>query len=200
MLFIFTNDGSEAWYEGAWQSLYANNYDKVYKIALKIVIDRELAKDVTQEAFTNAFLKIGTLRDKEKFNFWICSIAENIAKNMLKKKINCNSRNVPFDDMDADVSKNVYQLQESNSPEALYAANEEAKEVLNCIEELDFEEQRILHMKFYEDYTYAQIAEQMNLKEGTIRMKALRAREKILSKLKMHDKKKDFNLKGSGEL
>ena len=96
-MFFTTNDRNDKWFEGAWKLLYSSNYDKVYKIALSIVIDREIAKDVTQEVFVSAFLKINTLKEIDKFGSWICTIAENTGKNMLKKKIKHNNRNVPLE-------------------------------------------------------------------------------------------------------
>lgn len=199
MLFILTNDNG-TWYEGAWQSLYANNYNKVYKTALKIVIDRELAKDVTQEVFTSAFLKIDTLKDKEKFSAWICTIAENIAKNILKQKITHNSISIYFDDLgDAGIhvntTINTFQSPETNNPEMVCEANEDANVVLSCIEELDTVAQRILHLKFYEGISYASIAELMDLKESTVRMKALRARKRISEKINNNAEKKCIGIK-----
>lgn len=88
MIFIFTNETTNRWYEGAWQTLYEGNYDRVFKTALKIVTDKGLAEDVAEEAFVSAFLKIKTLKDKSKFGAWVCSIAKNVAKNALKQKVN----------------------------------------------------------------------------------------------------------------
>ncbi len=183
MIFIFTNETTNGWYEGAWQSLYENNYDRVFKTALKIVINKELAEDVVQEAFTNAFLNIKTLKDKSKFSAWVCSIAENIAKNALKRKISQNNRNIPLETMDTKLPDDLVQLGEMDNPEVLYEENEAAMEILGYIEELNTEEQHIMHLKFYEGLTYVEIAEKMNMKEGTVRMKALRAREKVYKKL-----------------
>ena len=145
MIFIFTNETTGGWYEGAWQSLYEDNYDRVYKTALKIVIDKGLAEDVAQD-----------------------------------------NRVVSFETMDTKVPDNLIQLGEMDNPEILYEENEAAREILNYIEGLDSEGRHILHLKFYEELTYAEIAEQMKMKKGTIRMKALRARKIILDKMNRH--------------
>lgn len=186
MIFFLTNETNRGWYEGAWQSLYEDNYDRVFKTALKIVIDKRLAEDVTQEAFISAFLKISTLKDKSKFSAWVCSIAKNTAKNMLKQKINHDNRLIPFETTDTKVQYDLIQLGKLYNPEILYDKNEAAMEILKCIEELDSVGRHILHLKFYEGLTYAEIAKQMNEKEGTIRMKAHRARKIIHKKLNRH--------------
>ena len=164
-MFFTTNVSNDKWYQGAWQLLYSSNYDKVYKIALSIVIDREIAKDVTQEVFVSAFLKINTLKEMDKFSSWICTIAENTGKNMLKKKIKHNNRNVHLEDEDKNIPDNIIRFCDSNNPEQIYELKEDSKEVLHYIEELGLEEQRILSLKYYDGFSYTQIAEQMNLKE-----------------------------------
>lgn len=195
MIFIFTNETTSGWYEGAWQSLYEDNYNRVYKTALKIVIDKGLAEDVAQEAFVSAFLNIKTLKDKSKFSAWVCSIAENVAKNVLKQKVNRNNRIVSFEAMDTKVPDDLIQIGEMDNPEMLYEENEAAREILNYIEGLDSEGRHILHLKFYEGLTYAKIAEQMNMKEGTIRMKALRARGKVYKKMNRYVDKEGLGSK-----
>jgi len=195
MIFIFTNETTGGWYEWAWQSLYEDNYDRVFKTALKIVIDKGLAEDVAQEAFISAFLKIKTLKDKSKFSAWVCSIAENIAKNVLKQKINRDSRIVSLETMDTKIPNDLIQLGTMDNPEIIYEENEAAKEILNCIEGLDSEGRHILHLKFYEGLSYAEIAEQMNMKESTIRMKALRARGKVYKKMNRYVDKEGLGSK-----
>jgi RNA polymerase sigma-70 factor, ECF subfamily len=195
MIYIFTNEITEGWYEGVWQSLYEDNYDRVFKTALKIVIDKGHAEDVAQEAFVNAFLKIKTLKDNSKFSAWVCSIAKNIAKNVLKQKVNRDNRIVSFETMDTKIPDELIQLSEMDNPEILYEENEAAREILNYIEGLDSEGRHILHLKFYEELTYAKIAEQMNMKESTIRMKALRARGKVYKKINRYVDKEGLDSK-----
>lgn len=186
MYSIFGNRPDKKWYERIWRIFYESYYNKVYRIALSIVVDKELAKDITQEVFIHAFLKLDTLKDSEKFSAWISTIAKNLAKNARKQRINYNKKNISFYDMESNPPDSIMEIGEANNPEVLYEQNEAAKEVLKYIEDLDFEGQMILHMKFYEGLTYMQIAEQMNLKESTVRMKALRAKDKLSKKLTTH--------------
>jgi len=187
MNFSFKNQFNERKDKVDWQSLYKSNIGRVFKTALKIVKDRGLAEDVAHEAFINAFLKITSLKDISKFDAWIGSIAKNVAKNLVMRKTNYNTKCIPYEFIDTTkVSNDIIQLSKRNNPEVLHEENEVAKEFLNCIEGLDKLEQRILHLKYNEDLTYAEIAEQMNMKQSTIRMKALRAREKLHDKVKRY--------------
>lgn len=70
----------------AWRILFEYNYKKVFKIAYSITNDYELSKDIVQVTFSKAFANINTLNDRTKFKEWICVIASNVSKDMLRKK------------------------------------------------------------------------------------------------------------------
>lgn len=54
MIFTFTNDMDDRGYESATEILFEVNYDRVYKKAVSILSDTELAKDAAQEALFRA--------------------------------------------------------------------------------------------------------------------------------------------------
>lgn len=66
--------------------LYKTHFSYYLSIAFRIVKDKERAEDVVQDSFAAAFLKIKTLKNKEKIKSWIASIVVNKAKNSLRKK------------------------------------------------------------------------------------------------------------------
>ena len=156
----------------------------MYKTAFTITRDTELAKDITQEVFYTAFSSMDTLKDKNKFGKWVCVIAVNISNNMLRQKIRHRNRNVSLFDKDGNIQGCVVELTALSNPEEAYDDKEKLQEILNCIDGLDMEERQIIHLKLFEDFTYVEIAEQMQMKESTVKMKALRAKAKIAKKLK----------------
>jgi RNA polymerase sigma-70 factor (ECF subfamily) len=168
MLFILTTEPDVKWHEGAWWLLYEINYQKVYKIAFTITRDAGLAEDIVQEVFCNAFSSMDTLKDKNKFSKWVCVIAANISNNMLRQKIRHRNRNVSLYDKDGNIQSCVVELTALNNPEEAYEDKEEIQEILDCIDGLGTEEKQIIYLKFYEDFTYAQIAEQIQMKESAI--------------------------------
>lgn len=193
MLFIFANDKKPKWYEITGQLLFESHYERVYKMAFSITQDAELSKDIAQEVFYRAFLRIDTLKDGSKFGSWILSITANVTKDMLKQKILNRNKTIPLYDNDGNMKDDILSLSDKNTPEELYEDTEEIQEVLRYIDELDIEERQIIYLKYFEEFTYAQIAEQMNLKEGTVRMKVMRAKEKIINRIK-----KSMDMRGTG--
>ena len=51
MFFKFTGDKDDERYEYSTQVLFEENYDRVYNMAMAILLNKELAKDAVQETF-----------------------------------------------------------------------------------------------------------------------------------------------------
>ncbi|AUS96071.1 hypothetical protein CDQ84_18735 [Clostridium thermosuccinogenes] len=185
MIFIFTNDRDDERYEDSIQVLFEENYDRAFNTAIAILFNKELAKDAVQEAFTRALLKIKTLNDKSKFNSWICSITKNISKDMLRQICIQKGRNISIYDEDGDV-KNIVELSDFNVPDKICEDLEIRREIKECMGELDIDSQQILNLRFYEDLTYEQIAEHMNISVNTVKVKLHRAKHRMKEKLEKH--------------
>ena len=58
-----------------FEVLYETYYPAVFRTCLARFKDEDFAAEITQEAFTRAFIKLGNLRDSSKFASWVTSIA-----------------------------------------------------------------------------------------------------------------------------
>ena len=94
-------------YEDALSILFAENYERVYKLALSLTFDEELSKDITQTTFTRAFEGLSKLKDKSKFSAWVCAIAVNVSKDMLRKKINTRNTTVSLYDKNENLQEHL---------------------------------------------------------------------------------------------
>jgi RNA polymerase sigma-70 factor (ECF subfamily) len=191
MIFIFTNDRDDARYEDSIQVLFEENYDRAYNTAIAILSNKDLAKDAVQEAFSRALLKINTLNDKSKFSAWICSITKNICRDMLRQINRQNGKNTSIYDEDGDV-KNITELSDFNVPEIIYEDKEIRQEIKDCMDELDADSQQVINLRFFEELTYEEIAEHMNISVNTVKVKLYRAKQRMADKLRKH-----FDTKGS---
>lgn len=179
---IFTDDVNIKGYKNITEVLFTENYDKVYKIAVSILSDVELAKDAAQETFYRAFLKIDTLADKGKFSPWVGSIAVNVCNRMLKQKIKDRNKNVSIYDNEGNIRSSISELIDFEVPDNIYENAEMRKELKQCIHELDIELQQIINMRFYLEFSIEKIAECLNMKEGTVKSKIFRAKQKVAEK------------------
>jgi len=60
--------------------------DMVYGLGYHLTHDFEAARDLAQEAFVQAYLKLGQLRDPERFSGWLRRIATNVHRNQLERR------------------------------------------------------------------------------------------------------------------
>jgi len=191
MIFSIDTDDKQKINGNSIMTMFEKSYQKVYRTAFVITSDREIAKDATQEAFLKAFQRIETLRDKSKFESWICSIVSNICKDMLIKKNKLKDKNIALYDNEDNVKHDIKEINAYVIPEAAFENKELKHELHKCINELALDEQQIIFLRFYNNFSYEQISKYMNLKKGTVKSKVHRAKEKILKKLKNY-----FNGKG----
>ena len=66
---------------GAFELLYRDYLSLVYRAVLFQVRQRELAEDICQEVFLQAYRSLGELRDPERFRVWLLRIAQNRIRN-----------------------------------------------------------------------------------------------------------------------
>jgi RNA polymerase sigma-70 factor (ECF subfamily) len=156
--------------------LFNKHYEYIFKVILSVVLDYEVAKDVTQETFMKAFLRIETLRDKDKFDKWIYSIAINTCKDSLRKTSKLKAKSTNLDDVK--IIKDPSFL-----PDEIFEHKETKKEVVKCIKELDEKTQQIINLKYYLGFTYEEISKFMNISLSNVKIKLHRSKKKILSKL-----------------
>ena len=191
MISAFSKGKKNSIDENALEILFNEYYDMVYKTAYSIVLDKEHAKEATQEAFIKAFRKIETLKDKSKFGPWVRTITVNVSKDILRKVILNRKNSMPIYDAEGKLKEYIHELADYNTPENIYENTEIIKELRYWISQLDKDTQMIITFKYYHDYTYKKIAETMDMKEGTVKIKLHRAKQKIAKGMV-----KFFDLKG----
>jgi len=68
-------------------SFFVTNYNKdIFHLAFQLTKDRELAEDLTQDAFVKGFLKLKSFQQKSQFLTWLYRIAYNLIINELRKR------------------------------------------------------------------------------------------------------------------
>jgi RNA polymerase sigma-70 factor (ECF subfamily) len=84
--------GAQSGEESAWNILYQHYHPKLYATALRICGALPEVKDLMQNSFMTAYLKLPQLKNPEHFESWIRKILERncyrlLYKNMLKKEV-----------------------------------------------------------------------------------------------------------------
>lgn len=185
--------------ERGFDFLYENTYKSKYYLALRYMRNEEAAKDVLQDAYVRAFMKLNTLENPETFSSWLGMIVANTAKNALMKK-----NPMLFGDVavDADGEDFEYQIEDESldtQPETAYTRRETQMLVHELIDGLS-EEQRICILMFHiEGASIHEIAQALECSENTVKSRLNYGRKNL--KVKAEElKKKGYKLYGIAPL
>ncbi|WJH32366.1 RNA polymerase sigma factor [Paenibacillus sp. CC-CFT747] len=158
------------------QSIYYEFYQMVYPLIYFILKDHGTAEDIVQEAFLRAIRKADQLKDVDKLEGWIKTLARNVTLNHLRKF----SRN--REELDAE---DVFQHRDPSLPNAALPVEEEVElrlmrqSIARYLDELKPDYRQMIEMRWIQNLSYKEMAAALNVTEGTVRQKLYRAREAI---------------------
>jgi RNA polymerase sigma-70 factor, ECF subfamily len=164
---------------GAFGQLAIRLQDRLYNAILRVVGDREEARELTQETFVKALTKIETFRGDSQPFTWMFRIGVNLAISHLRKvqRRRTFSLDASRNGSDDQASALVDRLAgDDASPTEAIERRETQQQVLAALGQLDAEYRAILVMRDIEDMDYQQMADVLNVPLGTLKSKLFRAR------------------------
>ncbi len=149
---------------GAQQRLYELSHRQVYRLMVRMVGLQD-ATDVTQQVFLQVFRKIDQFAGHSKFETWLYRLASNEALQHLRK-----GRRWKFQPL----------TQEPVSRHASEEDRNENKELIErALSKIDPELRAIFVLREIEGLTYREIAEAIEIPEGTVGSRLNRARREL---------------------
>lgn len=146
----------------------------VFSFVMKKVQDENVADEITVSVFSKVLAKLDLYDPNFQFKTWILTIAQNTVIDYWRKKNRENEDSTDnFDDF-----KNQF----ARSPEELLISEEDHKQILTIIESLDFNYQEIIRLRFFEEKSIKEIAEELGLTIANTKVRIMRAK-KVLSEL-----------------
>jgi RNA polymerase sigma-70 factor (ECF subfamily) len=152
------------------QRLVDDNYGALYRYAYRLSGSAADAEDLTQEAFCKAQSCFGQLRDADRARPWLFSILRNAY--LHGRRADRQARCVSLDEI-GDLPEPSPDPLPDVDPEQLQQALNELSEVYRTP----------LILYYFDDFTYREIAEQMDLPIGTVMSKLARGKAWLRSRL-----------------
>ena len=146
----------------------------VFSFVMKKVKDENDADEITVSVFSKVLSKLDLFDPNFQFKTWILTIAQNTVIDFWRKK---NQENEEVDDSLAEV-KNQY----AKSPEELLISEEEQKKILGIIETMDTKNRDIIRLRFFDEKSIKEIAEELNISVANTKVRIMRAK-KVLAEL-----------------
>ncbi len=150
----------------------------------RIVQDKDDVEDIVQEVFINTFRALESFKKEYSFFSWIYKIALNKGIDYIrKKKLKTFSINKPIATKDGEVQ---YEVPDSTyEPDKHIIASEKSSLIQTAIDKLPHKYRRVIIMRHMEEKDYSEIAEELKLPIGTVKVHIFRARE-LLNKYLRH--------------
>ncbi len=146
---------------------------KMKRYAAKFISNQEDINDVVQDVFLKAYENIQSFDVKRRFSPWLYRIAHNELVNSLRKR---EKRKVlPLLDLDTFVPHNVKQ----DNPEQEVEKGEIKKFVQEGLEKLEFKYREPVFLYYFEELSYKEIADIMEIPVSTVGIRIKRAKEKM---------------------
>lgn len=173
----------------AFDKLYELTHNDVWYNCLSLLKDEENAKDIMQETYITAFLKLDTLNDEQKFCGWIISIAVNKCKNKLKGKVEYR--------IDDEVLITEAETDELMLPDEYITKTEKRKVLLQIMEDtLSFNQYQTVLMFYFDEMSISEIAQGLEISEGTVKSRLNSSRAKMKTAIEDYEKKSGDKLHG----
>lgn len=173
----------------AFDKLYKLTSNDVWFTCVSLLKDEENAKDIMQETYITAFLKLDTLKDEEKFCGWLTAIATNKSKNKLKGKVEYQ--------IDDEILIAETETDELMLPEEYITKAEKRKVLLQIMEDtLSFNQYQTVLMFYFDEMSISEIAQGLEISEGTVKSRLNSSRAKMKTAIEDYENKSGDKLHG----
>ncbi|MFJ9384146.1 RNA polymerase sigma factor [Peribacillus sp. NPDC101481] len=155
----------------AFLKLFQQYEEDIYRMAYVYVKNESDALDVVQEVAYRSFKKIETLKNPEYFKTWLIKIAITCSIDLVRKNKNVVQLKpeydecISFEDEDIPLSITLQEL----------------------LDQLNEDEKSIVILKFYEGYSFKEIADLLNMPIGSAKSVLYRALGKLRKQFKEAD-------------
>jgi RNA polymerase sigma factor (sigma-70 family) len=170
--------------EKAYAELMKRYRKPVYHLVLKMVRHNDDAEDLTIEAFAKAFRNLPKFNPEYTFSTWLFRIATNNCIDFIrKKKLNTMSIDSSFkDDNGDDVGMEIKDVNLNPMEETI--KDEKIELIRTIVTKLPAKYQVLVRLRYFQELSYEEIANEIEAPLGTVKAQLHRARELLYDMVK----------------
>jgi len=160
--------------EKAFADLMNRYRDSIYFMLLKMVNNTSDAEDLTIEAFGKAFRNLDSFTPDFAFSTWLFKIATNNCIDFIRKKQSSPaSLDQLQDDMDS-ITRNIQS--DLPDPEETLINDQKIAVLRGIVNQLKPRYRQLIELRYYKEYSYEEIANELKLPIGTVKAQLYRAK------------------------
>lgn len=154
----------------AQKAIFDKYSSRLMGVCMRYAVDQPAAEDILQEGFIKAFKNLSKFRNEGSFEGWLRRIMVNTAIEIYRKKnhlypvleIETQTERVTYDNVLSDLA---------------------AEDIMNMVMNLSPGYRTVFNLYAVEGYSHKEIAEQLNISEGTSKSQLARARYILMKKV-----------------
>jgi len=157
--------------------------EQIFSFIFRMVKNRAEAEDLTQETFIKAFNALSTFNSEYAFSTWLYKIAANNSiDHFRKKRLKTCSIDTPIDAKDGPLHREFPDT--NQGPESGLISKERTIQIQQAISSLPDKYRIAILLRHNQDRSYEEIAEELAIPLGTVKVRIFRAREMLKKKLR----------------
>ncbi len=168
----------------AYADLMAAYREPLYLLLLRMTRNATTAADLTIETFGKAFMQLHRYAPTSTFSAWLYSIGVHLYIDQLRRK---HIDTVPLSatERTPDGEYIEYQIPSNQpNPEETMIRMQRDEALKTIVEGLKEPYRQIVRLRYYEDLSYEDIAERLNIPLGTVKIRLLRAKNLLATIVK----------------
>lgn len=181
--------GAKSGSQKAFNKLYDLTKNDIWLTCISLLKNEENAKDVMQETYITAFLKLETLENEDKFCSWLRMTAVNKSKDFLKGKVEYQ--------IEDEVLTNEVETNEVMLPEEYITNNSKREIILQLMSDTLTHSQYVTVFLFYfDELSISEISEVLEVSEGTVKSRLNSSRKKMKTAIEKYEEENNDRLHG----
>ncbi len=171
--------------QNSYTKLLERYRDSVYHTMLKMVKDNDDAEDLTIEAFGKAFRRLESYSPSFAFSTWLFKIATNNCIDFIRKqKMVILSIDEGNDQNSMDTAPSIQIKNDDLDPEEKIMLAQRSAQLKKILEQLNDKYRQMLEYRYFDELSYQEIAEKLDIPLGTVKAQIFRAKELLYEILK----------------
>ena len=163
----------------AYRGLVEKYQGRLYNMVYGMMRNREDALDVTQEAFVKAYHNLETFRLESSFYTWLYRIGMNLAIDPLRRR-----KRRPTSEFDENIAARdgdggIAEAHHIANPRRALERKQLYTRIMDAMEKLPEDQREVVLLRELEGLSYKEIADVMQIPEGTVMSRLFYARKKL---------------------
>ena len=163
----------------AFEYLFNRYRDAIHRLFVQRLGGVNDADDLLQETFIKVYINLHRYSTDYTFGQWVYTIARNTFIDYVRKR----QDDLPIDEKFSSPASNT------PTPEESVINSQQRHQIELCIARLPENYRRLIRMRFFDEYSYEEIAAKLTLPLGTVKTQIHRAREQMCKLIAQGDER-----------